>query len=57
VPRSELQPGDLVFFFPGEEHVGFYVGHGLFLDAPATGQRVQIQPMLWDVYDGAVRIA
>lgn len=57
VPRSQLQPGDLVFFFSGEEHMGFYVGHGLFLDAPATGQRVQIQPMLWDVYDGAVRIA
>ena len=57
VPRDQLRPGDLVFFFPGVEHMGIYVGNGLFLDAPATGQQVQIQPMLWDVYDGAVRIA
>jgi cell wall-associated NlpC family hydrolase len=57
IPRDELQAGDLVFFFPGEEHMGIYVGNGLMLDAPATGQQVQIQPMLWDVYDGAVRIA
>ncbi|MGH3407351.1 MAG: NlpC/P60 family protein [Streptosporangiaceae bacterium] len=57
IARSQLQPGDLVFFFSGEEHMGIYVGQGLFLDAPATGQQVQIQPMLWSVYDGAVRIA
>jgi peptidoglycan DL-endopeptidase CwlO len=57
VARDQLQAGDLVFFFPGEEHMGIYVGDGLFLDAPSTGQKVQVQPMLWDVYDGAVRIA
>jgi cell wall-associated NlpC family hydrolase len=57
VPRDQLRPGDLVFFFPGVEHMGIYVGGGNFLDAPATGQQVQIQPMLWSVYDGAVRIA
>ncbi|HEU5417881.1 MAG TPA: C40 family peptidase [Streptosporangiaceae bacterium] len=55
VARSDLQPGDLVFFY-GLDHVGFYVGNGLFLDAPQTGQDVQVQPMLWSVYDGAVRI-
>jgi cell wall-associated NlpC family hydrolase len=56
IPRADLAVGDLVFFFPGEEHVGFYVGNGLFLDAPQTGQNVQIQPMLWSAFDGAVRI-
>jgi peptidoglycan DL-endopeptidase CwlO len=55
VARSDLQAGDLVFFY-GLDHVGFYVGNGLFLDAPQTGQNVQVQPMLWSVYDGAVRI-
>lgn len=55
VARSDLQAGDLVFFY-GLDHVGFYVGNGLFLDAPQTGQDVQVQPMLWSVYDGAVRI-
>ena len=58
VPRDQLQPGDLVFFFHNVEHVGIYVGNGLMvLDAPATGQKVQIQAMLWADYDGAVRIA
>ena len=57
VARDQLQPGDLVFFFPNVEHMGIYVGNGEFLDAPATGQRVQIQAMLWADYDGAVRIA
>jgi cell wall-associated NlpC family hydrolase/outer membrane murein-binding lipoprotein Lpp len=56
IPRDQLRPGDLVFFFAGLDHMGIYVGNGLFLDAPSTGQKVQIQPMLWNVYDGAVRI-
>jgi cell wall-associated NlpC family hydrolase len=57
IARDELEPGDLVFFYPGIEHVGIYVGDGLMLDAPSTGQVVQIQPVMWSVYDGAVRIA
>jgi cell wall-associated NlpC family hydrolase len=44
-----------VFFFPTIEHVGLYVGDGLMLDAPQTGQVVQIQPLLSE-YVGAVRI-
>jgi peptidoglycan DL-endopeptidase CwlO len=56
ISRSQLEPGDLVFFYPTIEHVGMYVGDGLMLDAPATGQVVQIQPVMWDVYVGAVRI-
>jgi peptidoglycan DL-endopeptidase CwlO len=56
VSKDELQPGDLVFFY-NLDHEGIYVGGGLFLDAPQTGQVVQVQPMLWSVYSGAVRIA
>ncbi len=58
VSRSELQPGDLVFFYPGLEHVAFYLGGGLVLDAPTYGQVVQVQPMsdFAPYYDGAVRI-
>ena len=33
-----------------------YVGDGLMLDAPATGQVVQVQPVFWSDYVGAVRI-
>jgi peptidoglycan DL-endopeptidase CwlO len=55
IPASELAPGDLVFFY-GLDHVGLYVGNGYFLDAPSTGQVVQIQPMPMASFDGAVRI-
>jgi cell wall-associated NlpC family hydrolase len=56
ISRSQLQPGDLVFFFPDISHVGLYVGNGLMLDAPTFGQPVQIQPIFWNAYVGAVRI-
>jgi peptidoglycan DL-endopeptidase CwlO len=52
VPRSELEPGDLVFFYPGIDHVGLYMGDGMMVDAPTFGQPVQVQPVMWDVYDG-----
>lgn len=56
IPRSELQPGDLVFFYPTISHVGLYVGNGLMVDAPSAGQDVQIQPIDWGNFVGAVRI-
>ncbi len=55
VHRSELQPGDLVFFYNPIGHVGLYVGDGKMIDSPHTGTRVQRRPVLWDVYVGAVR--
>jgi cell wall-associated NlpC family hydrolase len=45
-----------VFFFQDISHVGMYVGNGMMVDAPTFGQPVQIQPVLWNVYVGAVRI-
>jgi peptidoglycan DL-endopeptidase CwlO len=56
VSRADLQPGDLVFFFADISHVGMYIGNGLMVDAPSTGQLVQVQPVFWDSYVGAVRI-
>ena len=58
VPKSDLQPGDLVFF-NGDSHVGIYVGGGDMIDAPTTGsfvERVSLSGS-WYVanYDGAVR--
>ena len=55
ISRSQLEPGDLVFFFADISHVGMYVGNGLMIDAPTFGQPVQIQPLLPE-YVGAVRI-
>jgi cell wall-associated NlpC family hydrolase len=56
VSRDQLQPGDLVFFFADISHVGIYIGNGLMVDAPQTGQDVQVQSVFWDEYVGAVRI-
>ncbi|MHC6181368.1 C40 family peptidase [Clostridium sp. JNZ X4-2] len=42
VSRSELQPGDLVFFGSPAYHVGIYVGGGSFINAPKTGDVVKI---------------
>jgi peptidoglycan DL-endopeptidase CwlO len=56
VGKNQLQPGDLVFFYPDIGHVGLYLGNGLMVDAPDFGETVQVQPVMWDVYVGAVRI-
>ena len=45
IDPSQLQPGDLVFFEPradGPGHVGMYVGNGLFIEAPRTGDVVKL---------------
>jgi cell wall-associated NlpC family hydrolase len=59
VPRSQLEPGDLVFF-AGLGHVGIYVGNGQFIHAPHTGSVVRIDSLSegWysSEYDGAKRI-
>jgi cell wall-associated NlpC family hydrolase len=57
ISRSQLEPGDLVFFFADIGHVGIYVGGGMMVDAPTFGQPVQVQPVFWNAYVGAVRIA
>ncbi|HEX2312974.1 MAG TPA: NlpC/P60 family protein [Thermomonospora sp.] len=41
VSRSDLQPGDLVFF-SGLGHVGMYVGNGQMVHAPRTGKNVEV---------------
>jgi cell wall-associated NlpC family hydrolase len=33
VAKSDLQPGDLVFYYSGPGHVGIYVGGGMIVDA------------------------
>jgi cell wall-associated NlpC family hydrolase len=57
VSRADLEPGDLLFFFADISHVGIFIGNGLMVDAPSTGQVVQVQPVFWDSFVGAVRIA
>ena len=57
VARSDLEPGDLVFFFADISHVGIYIGDGMMIDAPDFGEAVHVEPVFWSAYVGAVRIA
>lgn len=57
VSRGGLRPGDLVFF-NGLGHVGMYIGRGKFIEAPHTGERVQITSLAArSDFDGARRLA
>jgi peptidoglycan DL-endopeptidase CwlO len=58
VSRSELQPGDLVFF-NGLGHNGIYIGGDQFIHSPHTGDVVKISSMTgWyaSTYVGARRL-
>ncbi|MFM7271678.1 MAG: NlpC/P60 family protein [Actinomycetes bacterium] len=46
VPLSAIQPGDLVFYGPnGSNHVSLYIGGGMVITAPQTGDVVKIAPL------------
>ncbi|NUZ06227.1 C40 family peptidase [Schlegelella sp. ID0723] len=48
ITRSELQPGDLVFFNTMRRafsHVGIYIGGGRFIHAPRSGAEVRTESM------------
>jgi cell wall-associated NlpC family hydrolase len=58
VSRSQLQPGDLVFF-NGLGHNGIYIGGNQFIHAPKSGDVVKISPITgWytDTWVGARRL-
>lgn len=48
IERTELQPGDLVFFNTMRRafsHVGIYVGEGKFIHSPKPGGEVRVEDM------------
>ena len=42
VAYNDLAPGDLVFFYSDLHHVGIYIGGGMMIHAPQTGDVVKI---------------
>lgn len=42
VTASQLQPGDLIFYYSDDSHVAMYVGNGLAVHAPTTGDVVKV---------------
>ena len=55
VSESELQPGDLVFYYSPISHVGIYIGTGQVVNALNPGSGVQISGLHDMPYVGAVR--
>ena len=56
VSRSELQAGDLVFFYNGKvstpvSHVGIYIGNGDFIHASSNSYTVEISSLYAKNYD------
>ena len=58
VSTNQLRPGDLVFFYRDHHHVGIYIGGGMMINAPHTGDVVRIAPVFSGGRDyvGAVRV-
>ncbi|WP_405613438.1 NlpC/P60 family protein [Streptomyces sp. NBC_01511] len=57
VSRSQLAPGDLVFFYSGISHVGLYAGGGQMIHAPRPGAAVRLAPIDEMPFAGAARPA
>lgn len=57
VPRDQLEPGDLVFFYDPVSHVGIYVGDGKIVHAPQQGDVVKVESMMDGEFNGARRVS
>jgi cell wall-associated NlpC family hydrolase len=55
VGESDLQPGDLVFYYSPISHVGMYIGNGLIVHAANPGAGVKVDDLHSMPYVGAVR--
>jgi peptidoglycan DL-endopeptidase CwlO len=58
---AQLEPGDLLFWALNTSdpatihHVAMYIGNGMMIAAPHTGENVQIQPVYMQGFIGAMR--
>jgi cell wall-associated NlpC family hydrolase len=55
VAESDLQPGDLVFYYSPISHVGMYIGNGMIVNAENPGSGIRVTSLHAMPYVGAVR--
>ena len=55
ISKSNLRPGDLVFFYSPIHHVAIYAGHGNVIHASRPGKPIGYIKMKYMPYAGAVR--
>lgn len=45
VSRSDMQPGDIIYWYNDSQHNGMYVGDGKAIHAPRTGKNIEVVPV------------
>ena len=55
VSPSQLQPGDLVFYYSPSQHVGMYIGHGMIVNAENPSAGIRVTGLYSMPFVGAVR--
>ena len=55
VPKDQVQPGDLIFYYSPIGHVGIYIGGGSLIHAPASGDVVKVSAVSWNKVVGVSR--
>ena len=56
VASSDLQPGDLVFYYSPISHVAMYIGNGLIVEAANPGAGIRVSGVFSMPYVGATRL-
>ena len=55
VPKDQVQPGDLIFYYSPIGHVGIYIGGGSMIHAPSPGKVVTVATVYWNKVVGVSR--
>jgi cell wall-associated NlpC family hydrolase len=55
VSASQLQPGDLVFYYSPISHVDMYIGNGMVVGAQNPSDGIRVVPLYSMPFVGAVR--
>jgi cell wall-associated NlpC family hydrolase len=55
ISESQLQPGDLVFYYSPISHVGMYIGNGMIVNAENPSAGIRVTGLHTMPYVGAVR--
>ncbi|MEU9184693.1 NlpC/P60 family protein [Streptomyces sp. NPDC048484] len=45
VSKSDLRPGDIIYWYNNTQHNGMYVGDGKAIHAPRTGKNIEVVPL------------
>jgi cell wall-associated NlpC family hydrolase len=55
ISPSQLEPGDLVFYYHPISHVGMYIGHGMIVNAENPSAGIRVTGLYSMPFAGAVR--